>query len=81
VTAHDARRADAILETIQDFTTEYGHPPSLRDLVPRVGLASTSAVHYHLRRLLAGGFVRQCSCGCGRWKAVPLAEWREEVGA
>ena len=71
MTAHDARRRDLILETIEDFQLEYGHPPSVRDLVPRVGLASTSAVHYHLRHLLREARVRQCSCGCGRWKAVP----------
>ena len=71
MTKHRADRADLIVRTISDFEAEYGHPPSVRDIVARVDLASTSAAHYHLTRLAKAGRLARCGCGCGRfWVAA-----------
>lgn len=70
VTKHDAHRPDRIVDVITEFDREFGHPPSVRDIVDRVGLASTSAVHYHLRRLVDGGVIVACRCGCGRYRVA-----------
>jgi SOS-response transcriptional repressor LexA len=55
-----------VLETIDAFEREYGHPPSIRDLIPRVGLASTSSIHHHVTALVKAGELRYCDCGCRR---------------
>jgi SOS-response transcriptional repressor LexA len=67
MTKHDKHRATDILGVILDFQTEYHHPPSVRDIQVRVGLASTSAVHHHLTRLEREGSIVKCACGCGRY--------------
>jgi len=66
MTAKRADRADRILDVYADFARDYGHSPSVRDILDRVGLASTSAVHYHLKRLVRDGSLRYCPCECGR---------------
>ena len=70
MTKHEPDRADVILDEIVDFTAIYGHAPSVRDLMELTGLASTSAVHYHLKSLEKAGLVRHCQCGCGRVVAL-----------
>lgn len=55
MTKHRKDRAELIVETIRDYTSEYGYAPSVRDLMARVDLASPSAVHFHLRRLAKAG--------------------------
>lgn len=67
MTAHRADRRDLILESVEDFILEYGHPPSVRDLLPMVSLASTGALSYHLRILERQGALRRCGCGCDRF--------------
>ena len=62
----DAGRRDHILEAIEDVSREYGHSPSVRALMGRVGLASTSAVHHHLAVLERDGLIYRCGCGCGK---------------
>ena len=68
MTQHDPLRRDAIVDAILAFEAEYAHPPSVRDLMDRVGLQSPSAVHYHLRRLVRKGQLTPCKCGCGRYR-------------
>lgn len=70
MTKHDPDRAARILETIELFTEDYGHPPSIRDISLRVGLVP-SAVHGHIARLLRDGLVVRCRCGCGRVRVAP----------
>jgi SOS-response transcriptional repressor LexA len=48
-----------IVEVIEEYTAEYGYAPSVREIAHRVDLASTSAVQYHLDRLVAQGLVRR----------------------
>lgn len=55
MTKHDATRGAQILAIIEDFQAEYGYAPSIREIMPRVGLSSTSAVHMHLVRLQRAG--------------------------
>lgn len=61
-------RAERVFAALEEFTDEYGHPPSVRQLLQRVGLASTAAVHHHLRRLVASGRLVACECGCGGYR-------------
>lgn len=44
-----------ILDVIREYTATYGFAPSVRDIAVRVDLASTSAVHHHLRALAKAG--------------------------
>lgn len=55
MTKHNKARADDIVAEIRDFTQHYGYAPTIRELAERVGLASTSAVHHHLRALAKAG--------------------------
>jgi SOS-response transcriptional repressor LexA len=55
MTKHDKARGDHIIEVIADYTREYGYAPSIREIAERVGLASTAATHYWIKRLLAEG--------------------------
>lgn len=66
MTAHDRHRADRILGVIETFQREYGHSPSVRDIMERVGLHSTSAVHHHLMVMERDGLITRCGCGCQR---------------
>jgi SOS-response transcriptional repressor LexA len=70
VTKHDKFRAEHVLDVIVDFTETYGHPPSVRNIMARLELASTSAIHYHLSHLQRDGRIASCRCGCRRYWAV-----------
>lgn len=70
MTAHDAMRRDRILDAIEFWQMEYGHSHSVRNIMERVELASTAAVHYHLSRLERQGLIRRCGCGCQRPSVV-----------
>ena len=74
VTPASSRR-DRILAAIEDFSREYGHSTSVRDIARSVGLWEGNAVTYHLRVLERTGLVRQCRCGCGRYMSARY-EWR-----
>ena len=50
-------RGQAILQFIAEHIAAHGYPPSVREVGDRVGLASTSSVHYQLRRLERCGFL------------------------
>jgi repressor LexA len=48
-----------ILEFMYRFVDEKGYPPSIRDIEGGVGISSTSVVHYNLKILERGGYVRR----------------------
>ncbi len=50
-------RQRRILDYIQDFTTDNGYPPSIRQIGAAVGISSTSVVNYNLNRLVEEGFL------------------------
>lgn len=50
-------RQRRILDFIQDFTTDNGYPPSIRQIGASVGISSTSVVNYNLNRLVEEGFL------------------------
>lgn len=49
-------RQAEVLEAITTLTTQFGYPPTVRELETEVGV-SVSAVHAHLRRLRNKGAV------------------------
>lgn len=51
MTKHRKDRAEMIVTVIREYAAEHGFAPSIRDIAERVDLASTSAVHHHLRAL------------------------------
>jgi repressor LexA len=57
VTKHDAERKRRILEYIAAMIRATGVPPSVREIARAVSLASTSAVHHHLRALEEEGYL------------------------
>lgn len=59
MTKHNPNRGMDILEAIEDYAGEFGYPPTVRELAERVGLASTAAVHHHLRRLERAGLLER----------------------
>lgn len=46
-----------ILDFIQDYTTEYGYPPSIREIGKAIGVESTSHVTYYLNKLEKEGYI------------------------
>ena len=50
-------RQRRILDFIQDFSTDNGYPPSIRQIGASVGISSTSVVNYNLNRLVEEGFL------------------------
>ena len=54
-----APRQRAILSVIRDWVVRHGYAPSTREIGDAVGLASTSSVSRHLRRLEELGFLRR----------------------
>ncbi|MFD8803336.1 LexA family protein [Streptomyces atroolivaceus] len=63
-----ARQA-AILRVIQDWITEHGEAPTVREIGARVGLASAGSVAYQLGRLEARGLISRTG---HRWRACRL---------
>lgn len=57
MTRHDAERRRKILDYIAAMIRANGVPPSVREIARAVGLASTSAVHHHLRALEEQGYL------------------------
>lgn len=46
-----------ILDFINNFSTESGYPPSIREIGSAVGISSTSVVNYNLNRLVEEGYL------------------------
>ncbi len=53
------QRQRAVLECVDENIRNRGYPPSVREICERVGLASTSTVHSHLRTLQKLGYLRR----------------------
>ena len=69
MTKHDAERKVRILDFIAATLRARGYPPSVREIVQAVGLASTSAVHHHLQILARDGYLER---GEGQSRAIRL---------
>jgi len=69
VTKHDAERKVRILDFIAATLRARGYPPSVREIMHAVGLASTSAVHHHLQMLARDGYLER---GEGQSRAIRL---------
>ncbi len=54
-----SKRQRSILKFIQDEVSIKGYPPSVREIGAAVGLASSSTVHAHLKRLEEYGYIRR----------------------
>ncbi len=50
-------RQRRILDVIREFTAERGYPPSVREIGQRVGLSSSSTIHFHLKSLERHGLI------------------------
>lgn len=50
-------RQKRMLDFIQEFSVEYGYPPSIREIGSDVGISSTSVVNYNLNRLVDEGYL------------------------
>ncbi len=48
----------AILKFIKNELTEHGYPPTVREICTNTGLASTSSVHYQLKKLQNKGYLK-----------------------
>jgi len=59
LTKHDAERKRKILDYIAAMLRATGVPPSVREIARAVGLASTSAVHHHLKALEEDGYLER----------------------
>jgi repressor LexA len=73
VTKHDAERKRRILEFVAATLREHGYPPSVREIAEAVGLASTSAVHHHLRVLEREGYLERGASQSRALRLTPTA--------
>jgi repressor LexA len=72
VTKHDADRKVKILDFIAATLRARGFPPSVREIMKAVGLASTSAVHHHLQVLERDGYLQR---GAQESRAIRLTPY------
>lgn len=68
-----SNKQEEILQYIDQFVTENGYPPSVREIGAAVGLRSTASVSYHLNHLQAKGLVTY-EAGKKRALSVPNAK-------
>jgi repressor LexA len=73
VTRHDAERRRKILDYIAAIIRSHGVPPSVREIARAVGLASTSAVHHHLRALEDDGYLERGAAQSRMIRLTPKA--------
>jgi SOS-response transcriptional repressor LexA len=57
---------ERVYDVITQHFLDYGHAPTVRQVMAATGLASTSAAHYHIHRLVKAERLYICKCGCGR---------------
>jgi len=53
------KRQQEILDFIEEYGSQHGYPPTVRDIGKAVGLASSSTVHQHLANLEQLGMLRR----------------------
>lgn len=56
-----SERQSRMLETIRDHVSEYGYPPTIREIGRAVGITSTSVVTYNLKSLERKGYLSRDS--------------------
>src|SRR5699024_12277520 len=54
-----SKRQEMIFDFIKSEVDVKGYPPSVREIAKAVGLASSSTVHGHLKRIEEKGFIRR----------------------
>jgi repressor LexA len=52
-------RHKKILEVLEDYQTNVGYPPSIREIGKQAGISSTSVVNYYLDQLEEKGFIER----------------------
>ena len=52
-------RQSLCLEVIQEYIAKYGYPPSVRDIMDAMDIASTEGVSTHLRALCRKGYIER----------------------
>ena len=52
-----SKAQNKVLEAIQKWSKETGHPPTLRELCDKTGLKSTWTIRYHLKKLEDAGYL------------------------
>ncbi len=62
-------KQQAIYDYIVSFTTDYGYPPSVREIGAAIGLKSPSTVHFHMRGLEEAGYIIKTE---GKTRAISL---------
>lgn len=70
-----------VLETIRQYISEVGYPPSVRELGKRLGLKSTATVHSHLRTLERKGYIRRTAQKSRAFTIVEDTEDNQSVPA
>lgn len=48
-----------VLEFVNDYQTEFGRPPSIREIGEKVKISSTSVVNYYLEQLEKNGYIER----------------------
>jgi repressor LexA len=76
LTRHDADRKLRILDYIAATLRARGYPPSVREIMNAVGLASTSAVHHHLQVLERDGYLERGASQSRALRLTPTAAIR-----
>jgi repressor LexA len=66
-----------VLSFLLDFNTEYGFPPTIRELCDHFGFKSLNTAHFHLRSLEKKGYI-QIHPGKGR--GITLSEAHRRLG-
>ena len=62
-----------IYDYIVSFSSQYGYPPSVREIGEHVGLKSPSTVHFHLKGLEEAGLIARAE---GRTRAITVTGLR-----
>ena len=52
-----SERQKKILEVLENFQTNAGYPPSIRDICMEANISSTSVVNYYLEQLESMGHI------------------------
>jgi repressor LexA len=52
-------RHKRILEFLDEYQTQFGYPPSIREIGEKTGITSTSVVNYYLDQLEKGGYIER----------------------
>lgn len=74
MTKHVTDRRGAILDYISEYSRKNGFSPSIREMADATGLASTSAVHFHLQEAVKDGELEYLRGRMRTWKVTPKAE-------